>query len=266
MTRIRSSGQFKIESGASLLDFVTEGGGGWDAWDRFLTVEGKPAYHIGNICGTCSFFFERLAGANGSIDASAVRDALNSGLESIDSEAAQALHTFLPSGKYRAFLLDITPRMVTLGTSDDYFSNEQVQTWGLDHFWNLPHDPRIQYYRGDSRRIDASARLFEFVIPMVPFNWLDEDRVTQYMASTSSPTAVAISVLDVKEPAMASEEQKRQGYDQAHWCLAHYLLDGHHKTFASSHVGRPMSLLSFLAIEKGISLPEQVDQLEAILA
>ena len=265
MKRIRCSRQFQIKNGASFLGFETEGGGGWEAWDRFLTLDGKRAYHIGNICGTCSFFFERLAGANRSIDASSVRDAVNAGLESIDTEAAQAFRALLPSGKYKAFLLDITPTLVNLGASDDYFAKEQVDRWGLNKFWNLPHHPRIQYYRAETRRINAEASLFEFVIPMIPPNWLNADSVVRYMASTSSPTAVAISVLDVKEPAMVSADQTRQEDEQAHWCLAHYLLDGHHKTFASSQVGRPLSLLSLLAVDKGISLPEQVDQLEAIL-
>ncbi len=265
MTRIRSSRQFEIENGPSLLGFETEGGGGWKAWDRFLTIEGKRAYHLGNICGTCAFFFERLGGANCSIDASAVRDAVNAGIESFDSEAAQAFRALLPSGNYKALLLDITPKLITLGSSDDYFASEQVQTWGLDHFWNLPHDPRVQYYRGDSRRIDASACLYEFVIPMVPYNWLKQERVQQYLESASRPTAVALSVLDVKQPATSSEEQQRQGHDRAHWCLAHYLLDGHHKTFAASKAVRPVSFLSLLAVDKGISSPEQANQLEAIL-
>ena len=53
--------------------------------------------------------------------------------------------------------------------------------------------------------------------------------------------------------------------DYAHWCLAHYLLDGHHKTFAASKAGRRLPLLSFLAIDKGIATPEQVERVEEIL-
>jgi hypothetical protein len=100
---------------------------------------------------------------------------------------------------------------------------------------------------------------------MIPFDLLDQDRVKQYLESKSPVTAVAISVLDVKQPVCYSDEQLQQGYDYAHWCLAHYLLDGHHKTFAASQAGRPLSLLSLLAVDQGISMPEQVDQLEAIL-
>ena len=265
MTRIRSSRQFQIDNGPSVLGFDTEGAWGYDAWDRFLTIEGKRAYHIGDPCETCKFFFKRLGGASRSIDASAVRDALNAGLESLDSNAARAFQALLPSGNYKAFLLEIAPKLVTLGTSDDYFFNEQVQTWEYDDFGNLQHDPGIQYYRGDSRRIDASASLFEFIIPMIPFDMLDQDRVKQYLESRSPATAVALSVLDIKQPVSYCDEQLQQGYDYAHWCLAHYLLDGHHKTLAASQAGRPLSLLSLLAVDQGISLPEQVYQLEAIL-
>jgi hypothetical protein len=30
----------------SRIAFVTEGGGSWPAWDRFITLDGKKAYHI----------------------------------------------------------------------------------------------------------------------------------------------------------------------------------------------------------------------------
>ena len=199
MTRIRSSRRFQIENGTSLLGFDSTGGGYWKTWDRFLTVEGKAAYHLGNICGTCPFFFERLDGANQLIDAAAIRDAVNAGIDSVEVEAAQCFQALLPNGNYKALLFDIAPRMVALGTSDDYFANEQVQTWGLDLFWNLPHDPRVQYYRGNTRCFDAHATLFGFLIPMIPYNWLDQNRVTDYLDSTCQPTAVALSVLDVKQ-------------------------------------------------------------------
>lgn len=35
-----------------MLGFTRTGGGYWAEWDRFLTFDGKPAYHIGNICNS----------------------------------------------------------------------------------------------------------------------------------------------------------------------------------------------------------------------
>ena len=51
----------------SRVDFQTEGGGAWAVWDRFITLDGKRAHFIGNVCGTCPFIFERKEGANDTI-------------------------------------------------------------------------------------------------------------------------------------------------------------------------------------------------------
>ena len=70
--------QICIEKSASIIGFDTIGGGNWSEWDRYLTIAGKHAYHMGNICGTCQFFFERLNGANKSIAAAKQRGKKNS--------------------------------------------------------------------------------------------------------------------------------------------------------------------------------------------
>ena len=67
------------------------------------------------------------------------------------------------------------------------------------------------------------------------------------------PTAIAISILDIKQPADWNDGI----ISSSHWCLAHYLLDGHHKIFAASKTGEPMTLLSFLALGEGVSSSEQ---------
>jgi hypothetical protein len=46
----------------------------------------------------------------------------------------------------------------------------------------------------------------------------------------------------------------------AHWCLVHYLLDGHHKVFAATQENRQVGLLSFVAVDKGVSTVEQIRQ------
>jgi len=51
-----------------------------------------------------------------------------------------------------------------------------------------------------------------------------------------------------------------------HWCLAHYLLDGHHKTRAASLVVKPITLLSFLATAESVATEENGDHLLNILA
>jgi len=140
----------------------------------------------------------------------------------------------------------------TPGTEADYFCNEQLQYWDLDPFSGLPHYPKTKYYRGASRKLDDQRKFFEFVVPMFPETWLNEDRLPFYrelIAKGAAPTALAISVLDVRQT---------WNRKNSHWCLAHYLLDGHHKMFAASREGRPATLLSFIAVQHGISSRDEV--------
>ena len=103
---------------------------------------------------------------------------------------------------------------------------------------------------------EAEAHLYEFVVPMVPPSWNDAERVRQLavlLALSGRPTAVAVSTLDVSQPA------NRAGPDYySHWGLSHFLLDGHHKLEAAAQIGRPMQLLSFLSVDASLATAEQV--------
>ena len=68
MTRIQGCEDISITNSKSSISFDKKGGGNWPIWHRYISIEGKPAYEIGNICGTCQFYFERLEGANKSIN------------------------------------------------------------------------------------------------------------------------------------------------------------------------------------------------------
>jgi hypothetical protein len=245
-----------VRNSKSPLSFATRGGGSWEAWDRFITIDGKDAYHIGNICGTCSFFFRRCVGANKSLNPVDFQDQLSSGLTGLTDTQVSVLSELLPNGDYEASLLFRVPRLVTPGEEDDYFRREQPALWGIDGFWGLPHDPRTKYYRGADKPIADGARLFEFIIPMFPEGWLDPSRVLEFQARLQEgrrPTALAISVLDIKQPANWDGKQAVT----SHWCLAHYVIDGHHKLFAASRAQRPVGLISMLALGRGVSSPEE---------
>lgn len=171
----------------------------------------------------------------------------------------------MPNEKYEVLLLCVSPQLVQLGGENDYFSHEQVALWGIDGFWGLPHSPKIQYYRLPNRNISTSELLCQFVVPMFPDSWLDTSQIAEYEAlfqNGREPTALAISILDIKSP--ASWEEGRE--ITSHWCLTHYLLDGHHKTFAASKLQAPMTLISFLAVSRGISAPADIARLVAVLA
>ena len=97
MVVLLESADARLGSADSAVGFATEGGGNWEVWDRYLTLDGK-AYHIGNICNTCSFFFERLDGANRSVAVAEVADELASGVTSLADGVVEAWGRALPEG------------------------------------------------------------------------------------------------------------------------------------------------------------------------
>lgn len=253
------SRHLNISASQSIIGFEKVGSGQWPVWDRYLTIEGKRAYHIGNICDTCAFFFERLEGANQSISATTVVERLRVGLTMLDTTLIQSIQKILPVGEYRVSLLDMMPHLVAPGTEDDYFVREQVDLWGVEPFWGLPHYPKTEYYRTRSIALEPGQHLFEFMIPMFPHTWLKPETITRYkhqFAHGEQPTALVLSVLDVKQPADWSDDSMIT----EHWCLAHYMLDGHHKTFAASQSKKHIKVLSFLAVNESIATTAQIDR------
>lgn len=229
-----------------------------------LTIKGKKAFHIGNICNTCSFFFERLEGAATSINAEEVIKQLNGGLTNLEPTVVQALERIMPKGKYIVLLQTVRPMLTQPGEKHDYFSNEQVMLWGMPGFWGFLHFPKTEYYRLRSEPLTQGRGLFEFLIPIFPQSWLEANRVAEYQNNLNrgdAPTAITLSMLDIKSPADWDEGQEIT----SHWCLAHYLLDGHHKTYAASLSNTPLTLLSFLSMEQGVSSEEEIAELVAIL-
>lgn len=151
-------------------------------------------------------------------------------------------------------LKSCTPSLVKLGSPNDYFCNEQVDVWGIDSFWGLPHHPKVEYYRSLTKQISEHEYFYEFIVPMVPNNWLDEDTVKQYedrIHSHIRPTALCLSILDVRQP---------WDSQTAHWCLTHYVLDGHHKIFAASKIAGEVTLLSFLNIGTRLQLEKMSNE------
>jgi hypothetical protein len=223
------------------------------------------AFHIGNICGTCNFLFERLGGANRKISKKSVIETVGNQLVQICSVAYFEIEKLIPAGQYRVFSLNVRPRFVKVGTDADYFVKEDIETFGIDSFWGLPHHPKINYYREVDVEIDDKRKLFGFLIPIVPENWLDNDTVMLYrekMGRGIVPTAIALSHIDIKEPADWHRDQKHT----RHICFANYILDGHHKLFASAETGKPLNLLSFVSIENSICSADEFDEVEKILA
>lgn len=260
LSRLIDKQSWSIEGSHSILAFETAGANHWDAWDRYITIHGKRAFHIGNICGTCEFFFERLEGANQGVSPREISTELQVGISQLDSDLLSKVSLILPNGDYEVSLLEVKPKLVDLGTEDDYFTNEQLQVWGIDEFWGLPHYPKTKYYRSLTRELTNKSKLFEFVVPTFPERWLDAKTVNKYKSLISDgekPTALCLSVIDIKEPT-----DYKDGTDHPeHWCLSHYMVDGHHKIFAASLLNKPITVLSFLAKEESIATDQAIKEL-----
>lgn len=248
----------EVSSSNSIVAFQRVGGGAWAEWDRYLTIDGKSAYNLGNICGTCAFLFERMDGANRAVSVESLVERLSKGVDDLDDALIKTLAELMPVSQYEVCLFTFTPQLTAPGSRGDYFAIEQVENQGgVDSFWGLPHYPKVPYYR-PRERLEAKvprgndAKIFDFLIPMFPETWLDESRVERYISALENdeqPTAVSISILDVKGPADCGTD---------HWCMAHYILDGHHKIAAAARAGKPVSLIAFIAIDHGISSAEQL--------
>lgn len=245
---------------SSPISFARTGSSDWPEWNRYLLVNGEPAIQLGNICGTCAFFFERTEESNVSVKVGELTSILATGIAHISPEIIEVLGQIMPPGPYHTVLISLTPRLTVVGSDTDYFATEQVEQIGIDPFEQGPYNPRIDYYRvapisgiavsGDEGRTDLS---FDFIIPLLPQSELDEERISFYVQRIEAgeqPTAVAISLFDVKQP-------EHNGV-QDHRCMAHYVIDGHHKLAAAARSGKALTLLSFIAINHGISTAEDL--------
>ncbi len=263
LKRILNKRTIKIISSTSPLTFETTGGDSGKVWDRFIAVNGQNIYHIGNVCGTCSFFFEKLIDNKKSINPKEVIEKLNVGLTSIDDNTIEILREIIPNGFYEIALLTIIPKFTVVGQPSDYFAKEQVDLWGIDGYYGVPHSPKVNYYRGTDKEIGDDRKIFEFFIPLTSPDNIDQTRVDFYkeqILKGNKPTAISLTILDIKEPAVWPDDDIKPEFT-SHWCIAHYILDGHHKIKAASELNSEITLLSFIATEKGISSTEDINEL-----
>ena len=229
--------------------------GSW-AGTRRLYVGGEAAFTLSYWCGTCQFVFRRAGQSTGSLTLPLLTERLNRGLTGVDVGVLATISDSLPVGDYLPVLLSVQPRQVSPGAEGDYFAHEQVDTWGADYNGGQPVDPGTPYYRTFETPVDKDAHLYEFVVPLVPPSWNDTARVAGFkstLAESNSPTALAISVLDVCQPAV----QVGPDYYE-HWALTHFLLDGHHKSQAAAETGSSLQLLALVNMSEGLSSVEQV--------
>jgi hypothetical protein len=213
-----------------------------------------PVFELNLWCGTCPALFRKLAEPDAA-DLGLANELLNAGLQAIDDRVLGVYGKVLPESEYTVFLLEVTPRLVEPGTRSDYFSHEQVATWGVDPVAGSPGDPGTPYYRTFEAPAGGNRHLYEFVVPMVPPAWNSKARIAEYSAApaTEPATAVTYSLLDVLQPAMDEGEDYYQ-----HWVLSHFLLDGHHKIEAAARDRRPIRVLTLVDERVSIAAPEDL--------
>ncbi|ADG79688.1 putative protein OS=Tsukamurella paurometabola (strain ATCC 8368 / DSM / CCUG 35730 /CIP 100753 / JCM 10117 / KCTC 9821 / NBRC 16120 / NCIMB 702349/ NCTC 13040) OX=521096 GN=Tpau_3098 PE=4 SV=1 [Tsukamurella paurometabola] len=235
--------------------------------DRTLFHRSNPVFGLSFWCGTCPFLFERTADETTPITIGPEPlAALERGLDSVSDEVIDAFAPLLPIGDYVPLLIEVHPELVDPRADRDYFTHEQLDTWATYSLWGgRPHDPRCSYYRTYETAIDPEAHLYEFAVPMVPPAWNDEPRVRHYLdllAEGTTPTAVALSILDVRQPAVEYD-----GSDYySHWALTHYLLDGHHKFEAAVRAGAAVRVLTLVTVDESGATPQEVARLGELLA
>ena len=225
---------------------------------RRLLLDGEAAFDLSHWCGTCAYFFERLDGADHIMSVAALDDRLTSGLDDIDEDVVRTFSAILPEGRYLPLLMTVEPKLTREGWPGDYFTGEHTVIWG-EFASTMAADPRTPYYRTFKSRSDDGDGFYAFVVPLVKPAWNAMPTVAAYaelLRTTSAPTAVAVSTLDVVRPWAQKWSDERE-----HWYLTHFLLDGHHKMQAAALTGRPLRLLSFVTLDESPSGEKAVTRL-----
>jgi hypothetical protein len=205
----------------------------------------------------------------------------------LDSDLLAAAGSLLPTGDYAVAAVTIRPTLTGPCHPDDYFSHESLDLFGMPSYEGVPDNPRTPYWRagswvlppgtgawpareGPRPRPTNPKRFFHFIVPLEPPQHLDLERVRDYqrqLEAEAQPAALGVSVLDVRAPAVTPWDKDEATYEYAeHWCLATYLLDGHHKMDAAARSNRPLQLLAFLSRDASVASEQDVDAVVHSLA
>ncbi|WP_139984102.1 hypothetical protein [Nocardioides litoris] len=228
---------------------------------RRLHLHGRPVFELALWCGTCPAVFTK-ASTPERADLGLAAERLAAGLDRVDRRVLRAWGRALPRSSYTVLLLEVAPRLVTPGAAEDYFSHEQVATWGTEPLTGVPEHPGTPYYRTFDTPVpedELDGHLHELVVPMVPPSWNDPATTASYAGAPPTATAVSYALLDVVVPATSGDATDWH----RHWVLQHFLLDGHHKVEAAAAAGRPVRLLALLDESKSLAGPADLDVLLA---
>lgn len=257
--RISDNIEIKITNPKSRITFEKTGGDSWKVWDRFISIDKQKVYHIGNICDTCEFFFlKQSESVEVNFKQENLIDSLNKGSFEFTKENLKNLGKIIPNGDYLVLKSIIKPEIVTKDSDNNYFDKEQRETWRaeFDQESLKPASEFNNYYREQlvdfgKIKYDHKEAFFNFFIPLYSINKLDKSRIDFYKENISNdniPYVISIGVLDVKTSAEYPEINGKEVEPEfgTHWCLANYIIDGHHKLKAANELNKEIGLITFI--------------------
>lgn len=227
-------------------------------FERVLTIDGKAAYELASGCWSCYFSFNRLPHAD-TYESDGDEHALIG--TRLTRNLIGAVCGYLPDGEYVAMDLTERPRLVEAGGPGDYFSDELPRSWDLR---GLVEEEK-EYYRSRSLPFGDAQALFEFIVPLTSQRHMHPDVMARYEQHwpNQQSAIVALSTLDIHGP--ADWEEGHMPELKEHWCLTHFLLDGHHRMLAAARRNRTVQLVSFLSMAFSAARREDLETLQSLL-
>ncbi|GAA2783982.1 HEAT repeat domain-containing protein [Crossiella cryophila] len=229
--------EFELHEGRGRIRFGYDPpvpGSVWPRWNRSLLVGGQPLYQVGSDCGTCQTMLWLLGWPERVSAASA--DRLRAALSTVDSLADGVLAALaplvleLPTGHYRAYLVDLPVQRVT-----EPGKSWWVRRWDdregavrTDEDW-----PGVEHFQLPER-IPGPMPTYGVLLPSQPR--LDPDTVARHRAAIAAGARPAAVVLGWIEDTWVEAEFEER-------FLVGAVLDGHHKLAAYAEAGVPARVL-----------------------
>lgn len=269
--KIENEIEIEVKNKNSRITFERPEGSTWKVWDRFISIDKEKLYHIGNVCGTCEFFFlKQEKNLEINFNKEILISELNNGELKFDSESINKLSKLIPNGKYLVLETEINPQLVTIDSGNNYFTNEQREAWRYEEF-DVQENNKLKfnnYFREDlvdfgKLKYEHKHGFINFFVPLYPTKELNNKRVEFYsneIENGKKPIIISIGVLDVKTSEEYPEINGKEIEPEfgTHWCLANYIIDGHHKLMAAAKSKKPIKLITFISREESWQLIDEM--------
>lgn len=240
-------------------------------WYCHLLVNGVRVFEYGCPCGTCGIVFAKVASPLNRVNDREAAELLGDLDTTPPNTVLRRLARVLEPGTYYPIVIEARVRAIEPGGPDDYFANEVVHLFGFEPpEYARPRNPATRFYRmvpdyflPRTGRLNGphKAMATSILMPLHDPARLDRARVEAWRrlgATGRRLTALAVSVLDDQEPALAVtcpyEEQ---------FLLTNCILDGHHRVQAAAELGVPLRVLALFS--KSYSLARSDSDIALVL-